>query len=103
MALHLPDFPVAGRRAQKSTAVGCEVGLGSLMLGRKDVASPFEAPALRVGLLVLLVPGVATRNAVPGPLSLLLPVSQEQVLDSGKCVRKEARASFKTAQGHSSG
>lgn len=83
--------------------MGCKVGLGSLVLGREGATSPFKIPALHVGLLVLLLPGVATRTALPGPLSLLLPVSQQQVLGSGKCVRKETRASFNTAQVHSSG
>lgn len=66
------------------------------MVGGEDAVSPFGVPALHVGLLALLLPGVTTRTAVPGLLSLFLPVSQQQVLGSGKCVRKEARASFKT-------
>lgn len=77
--------------------MACKVRLGSLVLGREDTASPFRVPALHMGLLVLLLPGVTTRTAVPGLLSFFLPVSQQQVLGSGKCVRKEARASFKTA------
>lgn len=78
--------------------MGCKVGLGSFVLGRESADSPFKVPALRMVLLVLLLPGVTTWTAVPGLLSLLLPVSQQQVLGSGKCVRKETRVSFNTAQ-----
>lgn len=79
--------------------MGCKVGLGSFVLGRESADSPFKVPALCMVLLVLLLPGVTTWTAVPGLLSLLLPVSlQQQVLGSGKCVRKETRVSFNTAQ-----
>lgn len=70
--------------------MGCKVGLGSLVLGRESATSPFKVPALCMVLLWLLLPGVITRTAVP--------VSQQQVLGSGRCVRKETGVSFNTAQ-----
>lgn len=67
------------------------------MLGREGATSPFKVLALCMVLLVVLLPSVTTRTAVPGPISLL-PVSQQQVLGSGKCVRKETKVSFNTAE-----
>lgn len=46
------------------------MGSGSLMLGRKDVASPLVPSALHAELLGWLLPGVTTRTAFPPPASL---------------------------------